>query len=133
MHHTNSADSLLGSGIHGTYGLSNIRIYRIVLAFSVTRDLITVVFRNVVGLLNLILFVFLITYLAAIFAVQLFRGVIPAEDDSGNTIDMTFFTIYNSFLAMYQILSSENWTTILVRRLQTPRLMAPPGSRHHLS
>jgi hypothetical protein len=90
-----------------------LRVYRIVLAFSVTRDLITVVFRNVVGLLNLILFVFLITYLAAIFAVQLFRGVIPAEDDSGNTIDMTFFTIYNSFLAMYQILSSENWTTIL--------------------
>ncbi|GAM41532.1 hypothetical protein TCE0_042f14721 [Talaromyces pinophilus] len=90
-----------------------LRVYRIVLAFSVTRDLITVVFRNVVGLLNLILFVFLITYLAAIFAVQLFRGVIPAENDSGNTIDMTFFTIYNSFLAMYQILSSENWTTIL--------------------
>uniref|UniRef100_A0A093VLY1 Calcium-channel protein CCH1 n=1 Tax=Talaromyces marneffei PM1 TaxID=1077442 RepID=A0A093VLY1_TALMA len=90
-----------------------LRIYRIVLAFSVTRDLIMVVFRNVVGLLNLILFVFLITYLAAIFAVQLFRGVIPAQNDNGGTIEMTFFTIYNSFLAMYQILSTENWTTIL--------------------
>ncbi|EED24171.1 calcium channel subunit Cch1 [Talaromyces stipitatus ATCC 10500] len=90
-----------------------LRVYRIVLAFSVTRDLIMVVFRNVVGLLNLILFVFLMTYLAAIFAVQLFRGVFPAVNDSGNTIDMSFFTIYNSFLAMYQILSSENWTTIL--------------------
>lgn len=90
-----------------------LRVYRIVLAFSVTRDLIMVVFRNVVGLLNLILFVFLITFLAAIFAVQLFRGQIPQQDPDGNTIHMTFYNIYNAFLGMYQILSSENWTTIL--------------------
>lgn len=90
-----------------------LRIYRIVLAFAVTRDLIMIVFRNTVGLLNLILFVFLITFLAAIFAAQLFRGQIPQQDDNGNTVEMNFFTIYNSFLGMYQILSSENWTTIL--------------------
>lgn len=90
-----------------------LRIYRVVLASSVTRDLITVVFRNVVGLSNLILFVFLMTFLAAIFAVQLFRGIFPTQYDSGTEIDMTFSTIYNSFLAMYQILSSENWTVIL--------------------
>jgi hypothetical protein len=90
-----------------------LRIYRIVLAFSVTRDLIMIVFRNVVGLLNLILFVFLMTYLAAIFAVQLFRGLIPKTNNAGNKIQITFFQIYNSFLGMYQILSSENWTSIL--------------------
>lgn len=90
-----------------------LRIYRIVLLFSVTRDLIMVVFRNVVGLLNLILFAFLMTFLAAIFAVQLFRDVIPEEDPAGNVIQITFFTIYNAFLGMYQLLSSENWTTIL--------------------
>ena len=70
------------------------------------------VLGNVSGLLNLILFVFLLTFLASIFATQLFRGEImpPPEDE---TIRVSFFNIYNAFLGMYQILSSENWTTIL--------------------
>lgn len=90
-----------------------LRVYRVILAFPMTRDLIMIVFRNTVGLLNLIIFVFLITFLAAIFATQLFRGRIPPNDPSGNNIAITFSDIYNSFLGMYQILSSENWTTIL--------------------
>jgi hypothetical protein len=72
-----------------------------------------IVFGNVSGLLNLILFVFLLTFLASIFASQLFRGEIPEVDDDGETIRIPFFDIYNSFLGMYQIFSSENWTTIL--------------------
>ncbi|KAF2199227.1 calcium-channel protein CCH1 [Delitschia confertaspora ATCC 74209] len=90
-----------------------IRIYRVVLAVPMTRDLIMIVLGNVTGLLNLILFVFLLVFLAAIFAAQLFRGEIPAQDEDGETIQISFFTIYNSFLGMYQIFSSENWTTIL--------------------
>ncbi|KAL4886544.1 Ion transport protein-domain-containing protein [Aspergillus karnatakaensis] len=90
-----------------------LRVYRLVLAFSVTRNLITLVFRNAVGLVNLIIFVFLITFFASIFATQLFRSQIPREDDDGNMIDITFADIYNSFLGMYQILSSEGWTTSL--------------------
>jgi hypothetical protein len=72
-----------------------------------------IVFGNVSGLLNLIVFVFLLTFLASIFASQLFRGEIPETDESGGTIRVPFFDIYNSFLGMYQIFSSENWTTIL--------------------
>ncbi|KAH7080347.1 calcium-channel protein CCH1 [Paraphoma chrysanthemicola] len=90
-----------------------IRVYRVVLAVPVTRDLIMIVFGNFSGLLNLILFVFLLTFLAAIFASQLFRGELPEEDADGNTVRVPFFDIYNSFLGMYQIFSSENWTTIL--------------------
>ncbi|PWY89772.1 hypothetical protein BO70DRAFT_377049 [Aspergillus heteromorphus CBS 117.55] len=90
-----------------------LRVYRVVLAFKMTRDLIMIVFRNAVGLLNLIVFVFLVTFLASIFATQLFRGQIPQEDNDGDTIIVTFSDIYNSFLGMYQLLSSENWTTIL--------------------
>ncbi|KAJ5938084.1 hypothetical protein N7454_004426 [Penicillium verhagenii] len=90
-----------------------LRVYRVVLAIPVTKKLILVVFRNTVGLLNLIFFLFLMTFLAAIFATQLFRSQIPSEDPSGNSIMITFADIYNSFLGMYQILSSENWTTIL--------------------
>jgi hypothetical protein len=85
-----------------------VRIYRVVLAVPITRDLILLVLRHVSGVLNLILFVFLLTFFAAIFATQLFRGVIQDEEAR-----VTFGTVYNSFLGMYQILSTENWTTIL--------------------
>ncbi|KAI9891202.1 MAG: calcium channel protein [Vezdaea aestivalis] len=90
-----------------------LRVYRIVLALTLTRDLIMVVLGNVTGLLNLIIFVFLITFLTAIFAVQIFRGEIPRVNADGDEIRVTFFTIYNAFLGMYQILSSENWTSIM--------------------
>ncbi|EEQ28724.1 calcium channel subunit Cch1 [Microsporum canis CBS 113480] len=90
-----------------------LRVYRIVLAFSLTRTLIMTVFSNIVGLFNLIIFVFLITFLTSIFAVQLFRDQIPAMSPEGDVTRTTFSNIYNSFLGMYQILSSENWTSIL--------------------
>lgn len=90
-----------------------VRIYRVVLAVDITRDLILTVLGNFSGLSNLILFVFLLTFLAAIFASQLFRGQIPMQDGNGDPINVNFSTIWNSFLGMYQILSSENWTTIM--------------------
>jgi len=91
-----------------------IRIYRVVLAVPITRDLVMVVLGNVSGLLNLILFVFLFTFLAAILAAQMFRGSIPETDpESGDTIEIQFKSIWNSFLGMYIIFSSENWTSIM--------------------
>jgi len=90
-----------------------IRAYRVVLAIPMTRKLIQLVLGNVTGIGNLMLFVFLITFLMAIFATQLFRGQIPAQDAEGEDIRIPFNTIYNSFLGMYQILSSEDWTSIL--------------------
>lgn len=71
-----------------------------------------IVFGNVGGLLNLIVFVFLLTFLASIFASQLFRGEIPEQAD-GETINVPFNDIWNSFIGMYIIFSSENWTDIL--------------------
>ncbi|KAF7868666.1 hypothetical protein EAF04_005196 [Stromatinia cepivora] len=90
-----------------------LRIYRVVMGVDITRSLIMLVLGNASGIGNLVLFVFLITFLVAIFAVQLLRGEIPAQDDGGDTIQVTFATIFNSFLGLYQILSSENWTDIL--------------------
>lgn len=112
------------------------RIYRVVLAVPLTRDLIVrsstmnsfdrgilmclqkVVLGNVTGLLNLIVFVFLITFLTAIFAVQIYRGEFPDTDSNGNDIYVTFSNIYNSFIGMYQVLSSENWTTLMYNATQ---------------
>ena len=99
-----------------------IRIYRVVLAVSLTRELIKKVLGNVSGLLNLIVFVFLITFLTAIFAVQIFRGQFPALDINSNPGDepirITFSDIYNGFIGMYQVLSSENWTILLYNSTQ---------------
>ena len=89
------------------------RVYRIVLAIPVTRELVMLVFGNALGLINLIIFVFLFTFVAAIMASQLFRGDIPAEDAAGDSIQIQFYDIWNSFIGMYIILSSENWTTIM--------------------
>lgn len=90
-----------------------LRVYRVVLAIPVTRKLILLVLGNAAGIANLMLFVFLMTFLVAILAAQLFRGQIPLYDEAGNLHRVSFFTIYNSFLGMYQVLSSENWTDIL--------------------
>ncbi|TID21777.1 calcium-channel protein CCH1 [Venturia nashicola] len=90
-----------------------LRTYRVVLAVPITRNLIMTVLGNFTGLLNLILFVFLLTFLAAILASQMFRGSLPPNDPSGDTINITFNGMWNSFLGMYQIFSSENWTTIM--------------------
>lgn len=95
-----------------------IRIYRVVLAVSLTRELIKKVLGNVSGLLNLIVFVFLITFLTAIFAVQIFRGQFPCKDIDDTTIRITFTDIYNAFIGMYQVLSSENWTILLYNSTQ---------------
>ena len=111
-----------------------IRVYRVVWAVPVTRVLLVSesyrldtwlntynaqdrVLGNVSGLLNLLFFVILLTYLCAIFAVQLVRGDIPAED-GGEPIRVPFNTMYNSFLGMYQVFSSENWTDILYNATQ---------------
>ncbi|KAI5206104.1 hypothetical protein E4T39_02644 [Aureobasidium subglaciale] len=90
-----------------------IRIYRVVLAVEITRTLILTVLGDFSGFANLIMFVMLLCFLAAIFATQIFRGQIPQENDDGEAIRVPFFDIYNAFLGMYQIFSSENWTDIM--------------------
>jgi hypothetical protein len=90
-----------------------VRIYRVVLAVPITRELIMTMLGNFSGLLNLILFVLMMTFLAGILATQMFRGTLPRQDSQGNTIRTEFTSLWNSMLGMYQILSSENWTNIM--------------------
>ncbi|PSR81620.1 calcium-channel protein cch1 [Coniella lustricola] len=90
-----------------------LRVYRVVLAVPMTAKLIKLVLGDATGISNLMLFVFLITLLMSIFASQLFRGQVPLYDDGGDNINISFNTIWNSFLGMYQILSTENWTDLL--------------------
>lgn len=53
------------------------------------------------------LFLLLVNYIAALVSVQLLRGDLPADEN------MNFGQLFNAFLAVYQIFSSENWTVVL--------------------
>ena len=52
------------------------------------------------------LFVILINFLAALFAIQLIQGDMPGD------ARLNFGQLFNSFLGVYQILSGEDWTTL---------------------
>ncbi|PWY99256.1 hypothetical protein BCV70DRAFT_200837 [Testicularia cyperi] len=88
------------------------RFYRVIAAIPRMRVLLVRAFGSLNKMLNMVLFLLLMVGLAALIAVQLFRGDIPQEDD-GEWTEMTFKHIFNSFLAMYQVFTAEDWTTVL--------------------
>ncbi|OJA17446.1 hypothetical protein AZE42_05939 [Rhizopogon vesiculosus] len=83
------------------------RFYRVILEFPRMKPLMLTVFGNLYGLANMTLFLLLVNLLAALVSVELIRG-----DMTGQTA-LNFGQLWNSFLAVYQIFSSENWTVIL--------------------
>ncbi|GAA5915927.1 hypothetical protein JCM5296_002066 [Sporobolomyces johnsonii] len=87
------------------------RFYRVIIAIPRMRRLLNRVLGTFNGLINMILFLVLMTFIAALIAVQLFRGL--PDPNNPITGPLNFYQIFNSFLAMYQILSSENWTTVI--------------------
>ncbi|KDR66929.1 hypothetical protein GALMADRAFT_258813 [Galerina marginata CBS 339.88] len=83
------------------------RFYRVILVVPRMKPLLLAVFGNMYGLANMALFLVIINFIAALVAAQFLRG------DFGNNTTMNFGEIFNSFLAMYQVFSSENWTSVL--------------------
>lgn len=83
------------------------RFYRVILVVPRMKPLLLRVFGNMYALANMLLFLLLINYIAALVAIQLLRGDIPSSSSPN------FSGLWNSFLAMYQVFSSENWTTVL--------------------
>jgi hypothetical protein len=55
----------------------------------------------------MILFLLLVNFIASLMVVQLLRGCMGSDQM------INFGHIYNAFLGMYQIFTSENWTTLL--------------------
>ncbi|UZJ57456.1 hypothetical protein CBS101457_006776 [Exobasidium rhododendri] len=93
------------------------RFYRVIVAVPRMEALLFRVFGSMAGLFNMILFLLLMVGLASLIAVQLFRGDIPQVDESGQEVEMNFKHIFNSFLSMYQVFTSENWTDVLYNAL----------------
>ncbi|THG95158.1 hypothetical protein EW026_g6441 [Hermanssonia centrifuga] len=88
------------------------RFYRVILEIPRMKPLLLAVFGNMYGLANMSLFLLLINYLTALVGVQLLRG----DVQSGANGDGKFIIwgeIFNSFLGIYQVFSSENWTDVL--------------------
>ncbi|EIW77746.1 hypothetical protein CONPUDRAFT_167813 [Coniophora puteana RWD-64-598 SS2] len=83
------------------------RFYRVILVVPKMKPLMMTVFGNMYGLANMTIFLLLIDFIAALAGVQLIRG------DMGDDNAMNFSEIWNSFLAVYQVASSENWTDVL--------------------
>lgn len=88
------------------------RFYRVILEIPRMKPLLLSVFGNMHGLSNMTLFLILVNYLSALFASQLLRGDLPSSQT------MNFGQIFTSFLAIYQIFSSENWTSVLYSSAQ---------------
>lgn len=68
------------------------------------------------GLSNMILFLLMISFVATLIAVQFLRGEIPAEIE-GEETPFSFYQVYNGFLGIYQVLTSEDWTSLGASKL----------------
>lgn len=53
------------------------------------------------------LFLILVNYIAALMGVQLLRG------DMAGDLGVNFGNVFNAFTGVYQIFSSEDWTSVL--------------------
>lgn len=88
------------------------RAYRCVALFKFARQLWDQLFGDYMVIINLTVFYFSLTFLTSLILVKILRGFFPPSDD-GNLDRKSFFSLSASFLNMYQISSTENWTDIL--------------------
>ncbi|GAA5967490.1 hypothetical protein JCM11641_000565 [Rhodosporidiobolus odoratus] len=95
------------------------RFYRVILFIPRMRKLLARVLGTFTSLINMIFFLLLMNFVAALISVQLLRSLPDQESDDTGVFD--FHQIYNAFLGMYQILSSENWTTVLQTALASEK------------
>lgn len=84
------------------------RLYRVVLAVSVTRDLWRKITKNIGLIFDLVLFYFILLFLCSIIVARYFEGTVPAEDVSD--VQFAVHTLPNAFITLYLITSTENWT-----------------------
>lgn len=94
------------------------RFYRVIIAVPFVRDLWARVVSDFKPIFDITIFYFLFTHLAAILACQLLRGVIPLYTD-GELNFFAFQHLANSFVAMYTISTTENWTAIMYTAVQS--------------
>lgn len=85
------------------------RFYRVVMSFKITRQIWLRVLNNWVMIWNLTAFYFLFMFLVSVVLSVFFEGVVPPS--SGQQLDMQ--TLPNTYLSLFVIASTENWTNVL--------------------
>lgn len=94
------------------------RFYRVVIAIPFVRDLWTRVLIQVRLIFDITIFYYLFVYLASLLACLLLQGVIPSMHSPESDTFFSFQTLGNSFLGMYVVSTTENWTDILFSAVQ---------------
>lgn len=87
------------------------RFYRVVLATSITRNLWMRIMGNFRALFDLTLFFFILTFVVSIITARYFEGAVPVDELAG--VNFPLHTLPNTFVGLYTITSTENWTEIL--------------------
>ncbi|SCU99330.1 LADA_0H19042g1_1 [Lachancea dasiensis] len=88
-----------------------VRFYRVITMIKVTRKLWKQVLGNAILIWNLSGFYFLFLFLVSIIMTVYFEGTIPKEQLEDNPFSM--FSLPNSFLTLFIVGSTENWTESL--------------------
>lgn len=85
------------------------RFYRVVLAHKITSDLWLTLMHSAKAIFDLTLFFFILLVLASVITARFFEGQIPLDDVDG--IQFAMHTLPNTFISLYVVASTENWTT----------------------
>lgn len=90
-----------------------LRFYRVIAAIPRMKSLLLRVVGSMSALFNMIAFLVMAIFLAALLSIQLLRGDIRSESEDGDAFEFTWKQLFNGFLGVYQIFSSENWSDTL--------------------
>ncbi|ONH65694.1 Calcium-channel protein CCH1 [Cyberlindnera fabianii] len=101
----------MGRGYDWMRAFQLIRFYRVVLRIGFVRKLWARVWSSINTIINLSLFYFLFLFLCSIIFSRYFEGVIPPDEISEYAFPMN--TLSNSFLGLFVITTTENWSDIM--------------------
>lgn len=94
-----------------------LRFYRVVLAIKYVREMWIRVVGQARMIFDVTLFYYTFIYIASILGCLLLQGVVPSPDNGGGSV-WTFQTLGNSFIAMYIISSTENWSEVMYNAIE---------------
>ncbi|RLV90787.1 Calcium-channel protein CCH1 [Spathaspora sp. JA1] len=103
--------SRLGQAYYWLTVFQLMRFYRVVLLTSITRTLWLKIMGNIKAIFDLTLFFFILLFLVSIILARFFEGITPM--DEVDDIEFTLHTLPATFISLYIITSTENWTGIL--------------------
>lgn len=98
---------------HAYYWLSVFQIarfYRVVLAVGITRNLWMKLTNNIKAIFDLALFYYILLFLLSIILTRYFEGTAGLAETTEDFFG-SMYTLPNSFMSLYVITTTENWTS----------------------